>query len=76
MDKSIEEAIRPRHYKQGKVECIEAVESAFGVRDTMAFCKICAFKYVWRLGDKDEEEKEIGKAKWHLDKYLELKGRA
>ena len=63
----------PHHYNQGKVECIEAAESAYGVNDVMAFCKICAFKYIWRLGDKDEEAQEIGKAKWYLDKYLELK---
>lgn len=73
MEDKFEKAIRPRHYKQGKVECIEAAESAFGVKDVMAFCKICAFKYIWRLGDKDEEAQEIGKAKWYLDKYLELK---
>lgn len=74
--KDIEKAIRPHHYNQGKVECIEAAESAFGINDAMAFCKVNAFKYIWRLGKKDDEAQEIGKIKWYLDKYLELKKKA
>ena len=63
----------PSHYNQGKVECIEAMISAFGEEEVRVFCKINAFKYLWRLGHKDEEKQEIGKIKWYLDKYLELK---
>ena len=47
--------------------------SAFGKDAVMEFCKINAFKYLWRLGHKDEEAQEVGKIKWYLDKYLELK---
>jgi hypothetical protein len=46
--------------------------SAFGNDAVRDFCKINAFKYLWRLGHKDEEAQEIGKIKWYLDKYLEL----
>jgi hypothetical protein len=46
--------------------------SAFGKDAVRDFCKINAFKYLWRLGHKDEEAQEIGKIKWYLDKYLEL----
>ena len=63
----------PAHYSQGNIECIDAIISAFGVEETRSFCKINAFKYLWRLGRKDAEEQEIGKIKWYLDKYLELK---
>lgn len=63
----------PSHYNQGKVECIDAMVSAYGEDEVKVFCKINAFKYLWRLGDKDAEEQEIGKIKWYLDKYLELK---
>lgn len=62
----------PAHYSQGSVECIDAMVSAFGIEGTKAFCKINAFKYLWRLGRKDEEKQEIGKIKWYLDKYMEL----
>ena len=63
----------PSHYNQGDIECIDAMVSAFGEYSTAEFCKINAFKYLWRLGHKDDETQEIGKIKWYLDKYLELK---
>lgn len=62
----------PKHYNQGSIECIDAMISAFGNDAVRDFCKINAFKYIWRLGHKDEEAQEIGKIKWYLDKYLEL----
>jgi hypothetical protein len=62
----------PSHYNQGDIECIDAMMSAFGKEDVKAFCKLNAFKYLWRLGCKDEEIQEVGKIKWYLDKYLEL----
>ena len=73
MERRIEEAIRPSHYNQGSIECIDAMVSAFGNEEVAIFCKINAFKYLWRLGHKDAEEQEVGKMKWYLDKYLELK---
>lgn len=63
----------PKHYNQGSIEAIDAMVSAFGKESVKDFCKINAFKYLWRLGHKDEEAQEIGKIKWYLDKYLELK---
>ena len=63
----------PSHYCQGSIECIDGMVGAFGRQDVATFCKINAMKYVWRLGHKDDEAQEIGKIKWYLDKYLELK---
>lgn len=62
----------PKHYNQGDIECIDAMISAYGEKEVKVFCKINAFKYLWRLGCKDDEEQEIGKIRWYLDKYLEL----
>jgi hypothetical protein len=62
----------PQHYAQGNIEAIDAMISAFGKDAVRDFCKINAFKYLWRLGHKDEEAQEIGKIKWYLDKYMEL----
>lgn len=73
MERRIEEAIRPSHYNQGSIECIDAMVSAFGRKEVATFCKINAMKYIWRLGHKDDEAQEIGKIKWYLDKYIELK---
>lgn len=63
----------PKHYNQGSIEAIDAMISAFGKDAVKDFCKVNAMKYLWRLGHKDEEAQEIGKIKWYLDKYLELK---
>lgn len=62
----------PSHYNHGSMECIDAIVGAYGVDEAKVFCKINAFKYLWRLGHKDAEEQEIGKIKWYLDKYVNL----
>lgn len=64
----------PAHYNNGDMECIDAMIGAYGTKEVKIFCKINAFKYLWRLGHKDEEEQEIGKIKWYLNKYVELNG--
>lgn len=71
-----EMVVSPQHYNQGSIEAIDAMVSAFGKDAVRAFCKINAFKYLWRLGHKDNEKQEIGKIKWYLDKYLELEEQA
>ena len=63
----------PEHYNHNYMECIDGMLGAFGAEEVRTFCKISAFKYLWRLGYKDDEAQEIGKIKWYLDKYLELK---
>lgn len=73
MEEKKEMVNSPSHYNQGDIECIDAMIAAKGIEKTMAFCECSVFKYDWRLGHKDEEEQEIGKMKWYLDKYLELK---
>lgn len=73
MEEKKEMVNSPSHYNQGSIECIDAMVSAFGAYSAAEFCKINAFKYLWRLGHKDDEAQEIGKIKWYLDKYIELK---
>lgn len=61
----------PSHYNQGKIECIDAMESAFGKEAVENFCLVNAFKYVWRTRDKNGLE-DVKKAIWYLNKYKEL----
>jgi len=61
----------PSHYNQGKIECIEAMRAAFGDEEVKIFCKLNSFKYHWRANDK-EGLKDIKKAQWYVDKYVEL----
>lgn len=62
----------PSHYTQGNIQCIDAMVSAFGKEAVATWCKINAFKYVWREEHKNGME-DIDKALWYLTKYKELK---
>lgn len=61
----------PSHYTQGIIECIDAMQAAYGKESVMHFCKCNAFKYQWRFDKKDGEE-DIKKAQWYQNKFLEL----
>jgi len=62
----------PEHYA-GPIECIDAMIAAYGKEQVAIFCKICAFKYLWRLEKKGDCKVDAGKAQWYLDKYKEMK---
>lgn len=67
----------PSHYqsmmKDLNIDCITAMRAAFGDYETAVFCKLNAFKYVWRASSKNGNE-DIDKASWYLKKYRELGG--
>lgn len=62
----------PSHYTQGGIECIDAMKSAFGAAQLAVYCKIAAFKYIWRCEYKNGAE-DVKKAIWYMNKFLELK---
>lgn len=67
----------PNHYQGlfvfGKiVECIEAMEQLKGWFKTAVFCELNAFKYNWRMGEKDAIPQEAGKIAWYGNKAKEL----
>lgn len=62
----------PSHYTQGGIECIDAMESAYGTKNTAMYCHINAFKYIWRSEDKNGIE-DLNKAIWYLNKEIELR---
>lgn len=61
----------PSHYETGKFECIDVMLETQGVEAVKNFCICNAFKYLYRHNNKNGEE-DIKKAKWYIDKYLEL----
>lgn len=61
----------PIHYNQGQYECIDVMQDVFGTAATQHFCKLNAFKYIWREGAKNGRQ-DVEKAKWYLTKWLEL----
>lgn len=47
----------PKHYTLGKVECIDAIESAtIGLKGIEAVCVANVIKYVWRWKWKNGKE--------------------
>jgi len=61
----------PKHYNSGKYECIEVMRDVFGDDKVLTFCKLNAFKYLWRTDNKNGLE-DIKKAKWYIEEYIDI----
>lgn len=59
----------PRHYTQGGIECIDAIQAALTPEEFRGFCKGNALKYTWRELHKGGDE-SLAKAHWYLDRLL------
>ena len=57
---------KPFHYTQGDIECIDAMVAAFGEYHTAIYCKLNAFKYLWRADLKNPDQ-DLEKAIWYLN---------
>ena len=54
------------HYMRGGIECIDAMKAISTPEEFQAFCRLTAFKYLWRLGEKDNPAYEAKKASDYL----------
>ena len=62
--------INPDHYRQGAVECIDALEAAtINLTGINAVCTANAIKYLWRWKEKNGLE-DLRKANWYINKLL------
>lgn len=59
----------PRHYTQGKIECIDAMRSMEG-DGFAAHLRCTTLKYLWRYDRKNGLE-DLLKARWYLDRLIE-----
>ena len=60
--------INPSHYKQGSVECIDALEAAtINKTGIEAVCTANVIKYLWRYEAKNGIE-DVKKAEWYLQR--------
>lgn len=60
---------RPAHYTSGGIECIDAMQAAFGDEAVKAFCLCNAFKHLWRHRNKNGVE-DLKKARWYLNRLI------
>lgn len=61
-----EENVKPKHYAECSVECIDVMDVIFGTKATVEFCFMNAFKYIWRHKNKGGEV-DLNKAKTYID---------
>ena len=59
----------PPHYRQGDIECIDAIRAALTEEEFRGYCKGNALKYVWRERHKGQDE-SLKKAIWYLERAL------
>lgn len=71
MDKEFDIVNNPQHYTDGSIECIDAMEAAYGIEAVKWFCICNAFKYQWRFKKKNGIE-DLKKSQWYQNKYMEL----
>jgi len=57
----------PPHYRQGDIECIDAIRAALTDEEFRGYCKGNAIKYTWREKHKGGDE-DLKKAAWYLDR--------
>ena len=62
----------PSHYKQGAVECIDALEAAtIRLTGIEAVCTANAIKYLWRHREKSGAE-DLKKCLWYVNKLISI----
>ena len=65
--------INPNHYKQGKVECIDCIESATSsLTGFEGFCTGNAIKYLYRWKQKGGVT-DLLKSQWYINRMLREK---
>jgi hypothetical protein len=57
---------QPKHYNQGGIECIDAIEAALGQLNFEAYCRGAAMKYIWRAPHKGKHNEDLAKAVFYL----------
>ena len=56
----------PLHYKRDDIECIDAMKQTTSEEGFAEYCRLNAFKYIWRANNKQNKEQDIQKAVWYL----------
>ncbi len=71
MQSNINDNINPQHYRNGEVECIDALAAAtVNKPGIQAICVGNVIKYLWRYESKNRLE-DVKKAQWYLNKLIE-----
>ena len=58
----------PAHYRQGGIECIEAIKASMSEEGFRDYLKGNVMKYIWRYEHKGKAIEDIEKAIWYLNR--------
>ena len=56
----------PSYYKEGEIECIDAIKASMPLEAFKGYLKGNIIKYTWR--DKTNKEEDLDKAIWYINK--------
>lgn len=62
----------PAHYNSGKYETIDIIIDTLGEYEAISYCHGNVIKYMSRLWEKGKPIEDASKAKWYLNKMIEL----
>lgn len=62
----------PPHYNHGGIETIDCIIAALGEYEAISYCVGNSLKYQHRMWHKGNPIQDLKKAKWYLDKAIEL----
>ena len=62
----------PSHYNQGGIETIDCIISALGEYEAISYCQGNSIKYLHRLWHKGNPKQDAAKARWYINKMIEL----
>ena len=60
----------PPHYCQGKIECLDAIESMNGINGFMEYLRGNIVKYLWRAKSKGNPLQDLKKAQFYLNRMV------
>ena len=63
----------PPHYTRGKVECLDAIQSALG-DGYKYYLQGVIIKYMWRYEHKGKAEEDLAKAQFYLNRLQFITG--
>jgi len=67
-----DEVNEPKHYNYGKYETIDVIVDTLGEYEAISYCHGNVLKYTMRMWHKGRPITDCKKARWYLNKMIEL----
>tara|TARA_A100000172_G_C2988671_1_gene91994 strand:+ start:26 stop:280 length:255 start_codon:yes stop_codon:yes gene_type:complete len=71
MERMTDVVNNPKHYNQGDIECIDAIEAMLTEEEFIGYLRGNSLKYRWRFRYKNGMQ-DLQKAQWYEKKLLKI----